>query len=121
MRDVEAYRDKKSGNYDETFGTLCFRVYDAVTWKYLEPYVPTGPNAWVLDAGGGPGRWAIHMAEKGCKVALIDASTGMLLVAGERIKKQGLQEKVSVKMGAITKTGYTNETFDKVLCEHTNA
>jgi len=45
MKNVEFYCDKKSENYDETFGTLYFRVYDAVTWKYLEPHVPTSPNA----------------------------------------------------------------------------
>jgi hypothetical protein len=46
MKDVEFYYDKKkSEKYDETFGTLYFKVYDAVTWKYLEPYVSTSPNA----------------------------------------------------------------------------
>ena len=45
MKDVEFYYYKKSEKYDETFGSLYFRVYDAVTWEYLEPYVPTSPNA----------------------------------------------------------------------------
>jgi ubiquinone/menaquinone biosynthesis C-methylase UbiE len=63
MKAVESYYGKKSGNY-EVFCTLYFRVYDAVTWKYLEPYVPTSPNAVVLDAVGGTGRWATRMARE---------------------------------------------------------
>jgi hypothetical protein len=48
MEDVKAYYDKKSGSYDEVFGTLYFKVYDAITWKYLEPYVPANPDALAL-------------------------------------------------------------------------
>jgi ubiquinone/menaquinone biosynthesis C-methylase UbiE len=52
------------------FDTLYFKFYDAVTWKYLVPYVPTDPDALVLDAGGGTGRWATGIADKGCRVVL---------------------------------------------------
>jgi ubiquinone/menaquinone biosynthesis C-methylase UbiE len=58
MEEVEAYYDEKSAIYDEKFEMLYFRVYDAITWKYLEPYGPRNPDALVLDAGGGTGRWA---------------------------------------------------------------
>jgi ubiquinone/menaquinone biosynthesis C-methylase UbiE len=52
---------------------LYYKIYDAITWKYIEPYVPIDPDALVLDAGGGTGRWAIRMARKGCKVILVDS------------------------------------------------
>jgi len=97
---------------------LYYRIYDAITWKYIEPYVPIDPNALVLDAGGGTGRWAIRMARKGCKVVLVDISEGMLKIAAEKVKKEGLQNKVTIKEGDITKTGYADETFDMILCEH---
>lgn len=41
MAETKAYYDEKSKSYDETFSILYFRVFDAITWKYLEPYVPT--------------------------------------------------------------------------------
>jgi ubiquinone/menaquinone biosynthesis C-methylase UbiE len=97
---------------------LYYRIYDAITWKYIEPYVPKDPDALVLDAGGGTGRWAIRMARKGCKVVLVDISEGMLKIAAEKVKKEGLQNKVTIKEGDITKTGYADETFDMILCEH---
>ena len=52
MEEVESYYDKKSESYDEIFDALYFRVCDAVTWKYLEPHVPSDYNALVLDALG---------------------------------------------------------------------
>jgi ubiquinone/menaquinone biosynthesis C-methylase UbiE len=97
---------------------LYYRIYDAITWKYIEPYVPIDSDALVLDAGGGTGRWAIRMARKGCKVVLVDISEGMLKIAAEKVKKEGLQNKVTIKEGDITKTGYADETFDMILCEH---
>jgi ubiquinone/menaquinone biosynthesis C-methylase UbiE len=118
MVDVASYYDKRADNYDETFGTLYFRVYDAVTWKYLEPYVPTNPDGVILDAGGGTGRWAIRMAAKGCRVVLMDNSEGMLRVAEKKVKENNLQHKIAVKKGNIAETGYPDETFNMVLCEH---
>jgi len=97
---------------------LYYRIYDAITWKYIEPYVPKDPDALVLDAGGGTGRWAIRMARKGCKVILVDISEGMLKIAAEKVKKERLQNKITIKEGDITKTGYADETFDMILCEH---
>ena len=108
----------KNQSYDKTFDMLYYKIYDAVTWKYIEPYVPIDPDALVLDAGGGTGRWTIRMARKGCKVILVDISEGTLKIAAEKVKKEGLQNKVTIKEGDITKTGYADETFDMILCEH---
>lgn len=117
--EVELYYNTKSRTYDEVFDTLYFKIYDVITWKYIEPYVPVDRDALVLDAGGGTGRWSIRMARKGCRVVLMDISEEMLKVAAERVRKEGLQQKVSIKKGDIAKTGYADETFDMILCEHT--
>jgi ubiquinone/menaquinone biosynthesis C-methylase UbiE len=82
---------------------LYYKIYDAITWEYIEPYVPKDPDALVLDAGGGTGRWTIRMARKGCKVVLVDISEGMLKIAAEKVKKEGLQNKITIKEGDITK------------------
>ena len=119
MEEVETYYDEKSKSYDETFSILYFRVFDAITWKYLEPYLPTNPNALVLDAGGGTGRWAVRMAKKvQGKIILMDISEGMLKIAAERIRQENLEDKIVIKKGDMTRTGYPNETFDLIFCEH---
>jgi len=118
MEDIEAHYNKQSESYESIFDALYFRVYDAVTWKYLEPHVPTEPDAVVLDAGGGTARWAIRMAEKGCKVVLMDSSEKMLNAAAWKVKAKSLQHRITLQKGDIATTGYADETFDMVLCEH---
>jgi len=118
MEDITAYYDEKSESYDFIFDALYFRIYDAVTWRYLEPHVPTVPDAVVLDAGGGTARWAIRMAEKGCRVVLLDSSEKMLSAATQKVKQKGLQNRITLQKGDIAATGYADESFDMVLCEH---
>jgi len=119
LKEVKSYYSEKAKSYNEIFDMLYFKVYDAITWRYIDPYVPTNPNALVLDAGGGTGRWAIRMARKGCKVILMDISEEMLKVAAKSVEEDGLQHRIIMKRGDITKTGYEGETFDMILCEHT--
>jgi ubiquinone/menaquinone biosynthesis C-methylase UbiE len=117
MEETKRYYDERSKSYDQLFSSLYFKVYDAVTWKYLEPYVPSNPQAVVLDAGGGTGRWAIRMAAQGCRVVLVDASEGMLKIAERKAEEQNLQ-KIAVKTGDITSLDYSDAFFDMILCEH---
>lgn len=51
-------------------------------------------------------------------MVLMDISEGMLKVAAKRVKEEGLQNKIAIKKGDITKTGYADENFDMILCEH---
>jgi ubiquinone/menaquinone biosynthesis C-methylase UbiE len=118
MEETEAYYDEISKNYDDSFSMLYFRVFDAITWKYLEPYLPTDPSALVLDAGGGTGRWTVRIAKKASNVVVMDISEGMLKIAAQRIKQEGVEAKVVVKKGDLSETGYSNEIFDLIFCEH---
>lgn len=119
MSENESYYDEKSPTYDGVFDLVYFRIYDALTWKYLEPHIPLGSEALVLDAGGGTGRWAVRIAKMGCKVVLLDSSEGMLGIARDKVNKEGVQGRVVVEKGDIRKLNYDDETFDLVLCEHT--
>lgn len=114
---AENYYDERATQYDEDFDKFTWRVYDALTWKYLKPYLPRQSNAVVLDAGGGTGRWSIPIAETGCRVHLVDISEGMLRQAEEKIRQKGLQDKITVRRGNITKLDYANETFDLVFAD----
>ena len=55
-RVVKDYYDEKAQTYDDYSKQLYFKVYDAVTWKITEPYVPRDSEARVLDAAGGTGK-----------------------------------------------------------------
>jgi len=115
---VERYYDEKSPTYDDYFRQLWSKVYDALTWKITEPYVPRNPVALVFDAAGGTGKWAIPIAKCGPRVVLGDISKGMLNVAKEKIAKEGLQKRVELKECDLRRLDFEDETFDLVFCDH---
>ncbi|MGB9134612.1 MAG: methyltransferase domain-containing protein [Candidatus Bathyarchaeia archaeon] len=119
MEPVESYYDEKSVSYRAARQNPVFRIYDAITWKFLEPLVPTDLNSLVLDAGGGTGVWAIPMARKGCKVVLLDVSERMLEEAKKEVEVAGLQDRVEIRKGDMRNLDCPDETFDLVLSEHT--
>lgn len=47
---------------------------------YLDGYIRPGER--VLDLGGGPGRYSIHLAKRGANVTLVDLSDGNVTLAG---------------------------------------
>ena len=116
--EVKNYYDKKSPTYDDYSRQLWSKVYDAVTWKITEPYVPRNPMALVLDGAGGTGKWSIPIAKCGPKVILGDISSGMLKTATENIAKEGLEGRIETKECDIRKLDFKDETFDLVFCEH---
>lgn len=56
--------------------------------RYIEAYAHRGDS--VLDIGGGPGRYALHLARRGCKVTLFDLSQGNVTFAKEKAAELGL-------------------------------
>jgi len=115
---VRKYYDDKSSTYDDYSRQFWSKVYDAVTWKITEPYIPRSPQVTVFDAAGGTGKWTVPIAKCGPKVVLGDISKGMLKAAGKKITEEGLQGRVEVKECDLRKLDFEDETFDLVFCEH---
>ena len=63
----------------DPYHTLEFRV----NMHYIREHLP--PGGIVLDAGGGPGRYAIDLCRAGYKVVLLDASSGCIATAKEKL------------------------------------
>lgn len=42
----------------------------AITTKMMDRYIKPGDR--ILDIGGGPGRYSLYYAQKGCDVTLVD-------------------------------------------------
>ena len=57
------------------------RIEFEVTWRFISQVVPAG--AHVLDAGSGPGRYAVALAQAGHRVSLLDLSPHCLELAQE--------------------------------------
>jgi ubiquinone/menaquinone biosynthesis C-methylase UbiE len=117
-RVVNNYYDEKAKTYDNYSKQLYFKVYDAVTWRITEPYVPRDSKACVLDAAGGTGKWSIPMAKCGARVVLADLSDGMLSVARKKIAEEGLQDRVEARRCDLRRLDFGDESFDMVFCDH---
>jgi 2-polyprenyl-3-methyl-5-hydroxy-6-metoxy-1,4-benzoquinol methylase len=92
------------------------RLEYLITMHFLDMYLPK--KGLVLDAGCGPGRYAIKLAKKGYDLVLADISPKCLKVARREIKNA----KVEGRVKKIIETSITDlselktEVFDAVLC-----
>lgn len=109
--------DAVRGYYDATVQTEWERLERhpfefAINKHYLDRYIMPGDR--VLDAGGGPGRYALHLAGRGAKVTLLDLSQGNVDFAGERARERGLAMQ-TVCCDVREARGAVEGTFDAVL------
>jgi ubiquinone/menaquinone biosynthesis C-methylase UbiE len=83
---------------------------------FLKQYLPE--KGLVLDAGGGPGRYAIELAKLGCDVILLDLTSELLEIAREQIMKAHVEERVKeILQGSIDDLSmFKDDTFDAVVC-----
>lgn len=62
-----------------------------LTTGMMEKYIQPGDT--ILDIGGGPGRYSIHFAERGCAVTLAELSEGNVALAKEKATHAGVELK----------------------------
>ena len=96
--------------------TLHGRVEYGVTMHILRRHLP--PAGHIIDAGCGPGRYAIDLAKMCYKVSLVDISEEQLRMAEEKIDEAGVRENVSeVKCLDICDLyEIPDASFDAVIC-----
>jgi SAM-dependent methyltransferase len=105
--------------YDEGYHNPYWRIYNDVTWSYIQSILPEDiAQTSILDAGVGTGYWSIRLAELGYHVTLADVAEKMLAVAERKIRKEGLQDKIRICLSDITNmVEFEDNIFDVVLAE----
>jgi 2-polyprenyl-3-methyl-5-hydroxy-6-metoxy-1,4-benzoquinol methylase len=86
--EVQNYYDAKVQN---EWNRIANRPEFLLTCRMLNRYIK--PKDSVLDIGGGPGRYSLYLAEKGCDVTLFDLSGENIKFAAEQAETRGLQIK----------------------------
>jgi ubiquinone/menaquinone biosynthesis C-methylase UbiE len=86
----------------------------AVTLRALAEHLPP-PPARILDVGGGPGRYAIALAQQGYRVTLFELSAASLDLARQKAAEHGVQLESYVHGTATDLGAFTGERFDVVL------
>jgi S-adenosylmethionine-dependent methyltransferase len=90
------------------------RTEFALTLRALQEHLPP-PPAHILDCGGGPGRYAIELAQRGYTVTLFDLSEGNLRLARQMASLAGV-DLAGFELGTATDLGhFAPESFDAVL------
>ena len=97
---------------DSTQGRIKYRIHR----QFLEKVVR--PEMHVLDAGCGPGRFAIDLIKLGANVTLVDLSSVQLELARSHLSKANLlQEATAIQQGDITRLDTIDDsTFDVTIC-----
>jgi len=86
----------------------------ALTMRALADHLPSPPAA-ALDAGGGPGRYAIELARQGYDVTLVDLSRGCLDLAREKAAEAGVELTGYVHGNALDLSAFPSTAYDAVL------
>ncbi len=83
-----------------------------LTCRYLNRYIKPGER--VLDIGGGPGRYSLYLANKGCDVTLFDLSNENIKFAKIKANEQGVEIR-TVCGDACAVDTLVKDKFDHVL------
>jgi ubiquinone/menaquinone biosynthesis C-methylase UbiE len=89
-------RDRRARRYDEWCETFDGAVGTCVDLELLKKYLPENRDAKILDAAGGTGRVTLPLAKMGYSVTLCDISSGMLNVARQKMRREGVLDKVKI-------------------------
>ena len=82
-----------------------------VNTHFLERYLP--PQGRVLDIGGGPGRYAAWLADRGHRVVLADLSPELLDIARHRLSSPLVEEVTECDARDLSR--WDDETFDAAV------
>lgn len=117
MNNVEAFYDANAAHEWERFDRhrMEFAITKRALAEYLPPLTTATLPAHVLDCGGGPGRYSIHLARQGCAVTLLDLSAGNLALAKEKAREEGARIEDFVHGNALDLTRFADASFDAVL------
>lgn len=89
------------------------KVEYELTKRYISRYVK--PNDKVLDLGGGPGKYSLYLAERGCDVTLADLSQNNVDFALNKAKELGLPLS-GMRIDSRDLSAIADGQYDHVLC-----
>ncbi|HMN60522.1 MAG TPA: class I SAM-dependent methyltransferase [Anaerolinea sp.] len=112
MNKIESYYDANAQDEWERFER--HRMEFAITKRVLGQRLPPSP-ARILDCGGGPGRYAIHLAKQGYAVTLLDLAQANLALALNKAKNAGAEITAYVHGNALDLSRFAEGQFDAVL------
>ncbi len=119
-RPREAYDRYPDREWERLIGGAQARLEYVITTHVIGTHLPPDRPLRMLDAGGGPGRYTIDLAQQGHRVTLLDLSPNLLDLARRKIAEAGAEVAANVDgviEGSITDLSrFADGEFDAVLC-----
>ncbi|MHB1150957.1 MAG: class I SAM-dependent methyltransferase [Eubacteriales bacterium] len=109
VKTVKEYYDRCS---EVEWNRIAGRPEFFLTTRFIDRYIKPGDR--VLDIGGGPGRYSLYLAKRGCDVTLFDLSDANIEFAKRKAAEQGVIIK-TVCGDARMADRLLNEQYDHVL------
>ncbi len=114
----QLYDDDPNYEWERLERDAYHRIEFDITMHHLRRHLP--PSGAVLDAGGGPGRYAIEFCRAGYSVSLLDLSVGCVRLAKERIGAEEVPVRgalAAAEVGDIRDLSrFSPGAFDATLC-----
>jgi len=113
---ARVYDEHAAAEYERLDRSLLHRAEFVLTAELLDEFVV--PDADVLDAGAGPGRYAEHLLRRGCRVGLTDLSAESLRLSlcEQRVEPRNTDGVLCCRQGSATDLGWlSSDSFDAVL------
>jgi SAM-dependent methyltransferase len=110
------YNEYGNAEWERLERTAFGRLQTIIHNDFLKRYVKS--NDRVLDAGCGPGRFIISLANLGAKVTALDLSDGQLELAKQKLLEADIIDKVEdfVQADISDLSMYPDGCFDAVVC-----
>ncbi|HEX2219026.1 MAG TPA: class I SAM-dependent methyltransferase, partial [Gemmatimonadales bacterium] len=109
--DVRAYYGSFGQREWERLDRAEGKIEFAVNTHFLQAHLPRSGR--VLDLGGGPGRYAAWLAERGYRVTLADLSPNLLELARKRLRSDRIEEIVEADARDLAR--WSDDSFDATL------
>ena len=109
---IETVRAYYNGGCEVEWRRITGRPEFLLTCRFLNRYIKPGDK--VLDIGGGPGRYSLYLAERGCKVTLVDLSEENVKFALAKAKDADLKIN-GLACNALELDKLISEQYDHVL------
>ena len=111
-RCIRYYRQEAAGYDSARFACECNRLYDRMTKEIIYSYLKD--CNFVLDAGTGTGRFAIHLAQRGINIVAVDSSKEMLEIAKKKAELEGYQHRIQFIVSDIENLPFQDKSFNGV-------
>lgn len=113
MSKVQKFYDENVQGEWERLGVR-HRTEFAVTLRALKEFLPPVP-AKIVDIGGGPGRYALSLAEQGYDMTLVDLSDSNLEFARQKAAESGVHLVDIHQANALDLSTFQSRSFDGAL------